>query len=401
MKILYITTIGIGMVFYKSLIGELVAEGNEVDVATNETTSAVPAFYRELGCRIYHIDTSRSPFSLGNVRAIRQIRELVQENGYDLVHCHTPLAAASTRFACKGLRKQGKVKVLYTAHGFHFYKGAPLKNWLLFYPIEKLCSRYTDVLITINQEDYELAKKKMKAKRVEYVPGVGIDVAKFANMVVDRKQKRAELGVPETAFMLLSVGELNKNKNHKVVIKALAQLKDVQCEHCEQSEDSRCAACAPCADVHYVIAGIGKERNSLLRLAARLGVKLHLLGFREDIAELDKVADCYVLPSIREGFNVSVMEAMASGLACVVSDIRGNRELIDEKGGFLCKATSSEAFAEAIRKVLEKKVQTEKVPVDKMLASGLEEYASYNPKKALAFDKAIINAQMKSIYESL
>ncbi len=363
MKILYITTIGGTMAFFKSLIGELVKEGTVVDIATNESSSPVPDYYRELGCNIYHIDTSRSPFSFGNLKAIRQIRDLVEKNGYDIVHCHTPLAAASTRLACKGLRRKGKVKVIYTAHGFHFYKGAPRKNWMIFYPIEKLCSQYTDVLITINKEDYEFAKKKLKAKKVEYVPGVGIDVAKFADVVVDRKAKRIEIGVPEDAFMLLSVGELNENKNHKVVIEALAKLKD--------------------SNIHYVIAGTGAEKDNLQKLADKLGVNLHLLGYRRDIAELDKTADCFILPSIREGLNVSIMEAMASGLPVICGRIRGNVDMVDENIGGLCDPCSPNDFSEVIKSVR---------------SSDRHAKSDYSAKKALLFDKTKIDKQMKNIY---
>lgn len=167
MKILYVTTIGATMNFFREFVDELIKDGNTVDIATNETTSVVPEFYKNLGCKVYPIETSRSPLQKGNVVAINQIRKLVTEEHYDIVHCHTPIAAMCTRLACRKVRKQG-TKVFYTAHGFHFYKGAPLKNWLLYYPVEKICAHFTDVLITINQEDYELAQKKMKAKKVVY-----------------------------------------------------------------------------------------------------------------------------------------------------------------------------------------------------------------------------------------
>ena len=156
MKILYITTIGGTMNFFQSFIQRLVQEGHTVDIACNNTTSKVAGFYYELGCNVYAIQTSRSPLNKGNIRAIRQIKTLVENNHYDIVHCHTPIAAMCTRIACRRARKQG-TKVFYTAHGFHFYKGAPLKNWLVYYPVEKICSYFTDILITINREDYALS----------------------------------------------------------------------------------------------------------------------------------------------------------------------------------------------------------------------------------------------------
>ena len=152
MKILYVTTIGGTMRFFRSVIKELLDAGHVVDIAANEKTSPVAPCYREWGCTVHQIDPSRSPLNKGNLMAIKQIKKLVTENHYDIVHCHTPVAAMCTRLACRKARKSG-TKVFYTAHGFHFYKGAPRKNWLIFYPIEKFCARWTDLLITINKFD--------------------------------------------------------------------------------------------------------------------------------------------------------------------------------------------------------------------------------------------------------
>ena len=275
MKILYVTTIGGTMNFFNSFIKQLINEGHTIDIATNERNSKVPACYHEWGCKVHQIDTSRSPLNKGNVKAIRQLNFLVEQEKYDIVHCHTPVAAMCTRLACRKARKEGTM-VFYTAHGFHFYKGAPLKNWMLYYPVEKICAHFTDVLITINQEDYALAQKKMKAKRVEYVPGVGIDLTKFGQAAVDKSAKRKELGIPEDATLLLSVGELNENKNHETVIRAI---KDVE--------------------VYYVIAGRGGLQEHLQRVINELGMteKVKLLGFRADVAELYQAADIYILPS--------------------------------------------------------------------------------------------------------
>lgn len=318
------------MNFFISYIKMLLDEGHQVDIATNEMDSAVPECYREWGCGIYQIDTSRSPFSGSNLKAFRQIRALVTREKYDIVHCHTPVAAAMTRLACRKARHQG-TKVLYTAHGFHFYKGAPLKNWLLYYPVEKLCAHFTDVLITINREDYALAQKKMKAKRVEYVPGVGIDLEKFGAIRVDRTAKRRELGVPENATLLLSVGELNRNKNHEVVIRAIEGM-----------------------DAYYVIAGRGELRKHLQAVTDECGLteRVKLLGFRSDIGELCKAADICVFPSIREGLGLAAIEAMACGLPLVVADNRGTRDFcVDGANSFVCSPDSPEAFASAIDKL--------------------------------------------------
>ena len=210
MKILYVTTIGITMTFFKQLIRELLDDGHTVDIICNEDNEKVPACYREWNCNIYHHSCSRFPLSKGNLQAISQIKNLVSENQYDIVHCHTPIAAMCTRVACKKLRKEG-LKVIYTAHGFHFYKGAPMLNWLVYYPIEKICSFWTDVLITINQEDYELAKHKMRAKKVEYVSGVGIDVDKFKNTIVDKIMS----GEIKDAKTVAAVFKLKEKLNRK------------------------------------------------------------------------------------------------------------------------------------------------------------------------------------------
>ena len=327
MKILYVTTIGGTMNFFNSFINLLINEGHTIDIATNEHDSKVPACYREWGCRVYQIDTSRSPLKRGNLKAIKQIKKLVKKEKYDIVHCHTPIAALCTRLACSKARKNG-TKVFYTAHGFHFYKGAPLKNWLLYYPVEKICAHFTDVLITINREDYALAQKKIKAKQVEYVPGVGVDLTRFGQTVVDKSAKRKELGIPENATLLLSVGELNENKNHETVIRAIKDL-----------------------DVYYIIAGKGGLQAHLQDVIDGLGMtnQVNLLGFRDDISELCEAADIYVMPSCREGLSVALMEAMASGLPCVVSKIRGNTDLIQEaKGGFLCETMDVAAYAEKL-----------------------------------------------------
>ena len=336
MKILYVTTVGATMTFFKSFFKELVDDGNIVELASNETEWDYPQDVKELGLKSTHIDCSRSILSIGNIKCINQIKKLVKENEYDIVHCHTPIASVCTRIACKKLRKQrintkSPLRVFYTAHGFHFYQGSPKKNWIIFYPIEKLCAKWTDVLITINKEDYNLAKNKFEGLgknkqfegcKVEYVPGVGIDVDKFANTVVDRVAKRKELGVPEDAFLLLSVGELNENKNHQIVIKALAELM--------KTPEGKAK------NYYYVIAGQGPLKGELQNLIDSLNLteRVKLLGWRSDCAELYKTADLLVHPSLREGLPVTVMEAQAAGLPCIGSNIRGVGDVVSRHNLF-------------------------------------------------------------------
>lgn len=353
------------MNFFIPFIRLLLNEGHRVDLAANEKIKKVQICYREWGCKIHPITCSRTPFKIGNITAIKQIRKIVNENNYNLVHCHTPIAAVCARIACRKLRKSG-VKVIYTTHGFHFYKGAPLINWIIYYPIEKLCSHWTDVLITINKEDYIFAREKMMAKKIEYIPGVGIDIDKFRNTVVDIVKKRSEIGVPKDSFLLLSVGELNKNKNHELVIRAIAKMKN--------------------PNIHYVIAGIGSQHKHLRNLANKLGItdQLHLLGYREDVAELYKASDAYAHPSFREGLSVSIMEAMASGLPVICSKIRGNIDLIDENGGFLFSPHS---------------VDECKWSIENLLKYDTTKFGLYNQKKINGFALNFILEKMQKIYK--
>lgn len=333
MKILYVTTISNTVnAFLIPHIKMLIDEGHQVDVAFNIEQEIKPEIY-EMGCKIHQLPLQRSPLKKDNFRAYKILKKIIISEGYDLVHTHTPIASAIVRLVCRSLNN---VRVFYTAHGFHFFKGAPIVNWFIYYPVEKWLARYTDTLITINKEDYSRAKRKFKAKRVEYVPGVGIDLKKFNTVKVDRDLKRSQLGLPKEAFVVLSVGELNKNKNHEVIIRAIAKIDN--------------------PDIHYIVCGEGPLKGYLIDLSEDLGIKnrVHLLGFRKDIAEICKVSDLFTFPSYREGLSVALMEAMANGLPVVCSDIRGNSDLIEDgKGGYLVEPSDVEGFAKYIKELIE------------------------------------------------
>ena len=352
---------------------ELLQEmGYEVHVACNfqkgstctqEKIEVLKNRLKENKIPYFQIDFSRNILKFHEIiKAYKQVKKLLDQERYHFIHCHSPIGGAVGRVAAH----RTKTKVIYTAHGFHFYKGAPLQNWLLYYPVEKFLSRYTDVLITINKEDYHRAKKKFHAKKTCYIPGVGIDVEKIQAVTVDRAQKRGELGVGEDDFLLLSVGELSKRKNHEAVIKALGELKD--------------------PNIKYVICGQGPLREHLEKLAERLGVRnqLFLLGFRNDVIEICKSSDVFVFPSLQEGLPVALMEAMACGLPCVVSKIRGNVDLIDEHGGIVFKKLDFNI----IKKIKEKK-----------FAQKLMNIGRYNSRKSLAFDLKKVDELMKIIYQ--
>ena len=355
MRILYVTTIGTTMGFFKQFIQQLTEQGHSVDIACNDAVAPVPAFYQELGCRMHTINCIRSPFNPGIIQAILQLRELVRRERYDIVHCHTPVAAFCTRFACIKL----PCKVMYTAHGFHFYKGAPLKNWLLFYPVEKLCARFTDVLITINQEDYAIARRKLRAKQVVHVPGVGIDLAAFAP-APDRITLE-EMNIPEGNRILLSVGELSRRKNHEILIRAAAGMQNVT----------------------VLIAGSGALDTKLEALAKELSCDVRFLGYRKDIAALCGICDLFVLPSVQEGLPVALMEAMACGKAVSCSAIRGNVDLVDGTGGTLFDP---------------KDVTSCRTALEEALSRDLAAMGRHNRKVLDAFSLEEVNRQMMALY---
>ena len=353
--------------------------GYEVDVAANflqgstcsdEKVKKLKESLAAMNVRCFQIDFSRNVLNVTqNLRAFRQTKRILDENNYALIHSHSPIGGFLSRVAARNSRKAG-TKVIYTAHGFHFFKGAPLKNWLIFYPIEKICSMWTDVLVTITHEDYQRAKRKMSAKEVVYVPGVGINTAEFAPKEIDSEinsKKREELDISEDAIIMLSVGELNKNKNHELVLRAMVQLNN--------------------PNLHYVIAGRGNLDGYLLQLAEELGVskQLHLLGFRSDVRELFKMADFYAHPSYREGLSVAVMEAMANGLPVMCSEIRGNVDLIDEnKGGYRFSPNN---------------LQTALGALDRMVnCTTRKMMGDFNLKKAAILDLESVLETMKKIY---
>lgn len=353
--------------------------GYKVDVAANfiqgstcsdEKIVALKEYLKGMNVRCFQIDFSRNVSHISqNIKAYKQTKKIIDENDYSIIHSHSPIGGFLSRIAARSARKNG-TKMVYTAHGFHFFKGAPLMNWLIFYPIERISSRWTDVLVTITHEDYQLAQKKMYAREVVYVPGVGINTAIFAPKEEDNvvnTYKRLELGFSKEDTVMLSVGELNKNKNHEIILRAMSQLGR--------------------NDLHYVIAGRGYLKDHLEKLAKELGVsnQLHLLGFRTDVKELFKMADFFAHPSFREGLSVAVMEAMANGLPVICSEIRGNTDLIeDEKGGYLFSPSKQDSVYQALKKIMES--------TDKK-AMGL-----HNLKTAEGLDIKAVLKVMKKIY---
>ncbi|MBO1299544.1 MULTISPECIES: glycosyltransferase family 4 protein [Enterococcus] len=343
-------------------IDMLIKEGHEVSVACSIEQSLKP-FFQDHDVEVYKVPFNRSPFSKHNLSAYKQLKKVINENNFDIVHTHTPVASMITRLACKKM----KSRVFYTAHGFHFYKGASIINWLVYYPIEKYLSRYTDTLITINQEDYQRALKDFFAKNVYLVNGVGLPLEEY-DRPIDRMKKREELGIAQETKVILSVGELNDNKNHKIVIEALKAFKN--------------------ENFKYLICGIGPLEDDLIRQINEAGLsnKIELLGYRNDIIEIMKISDLFVFPSKREGLPVSVMEAMANGVPVMASDIRGNIDLITHgENGIL--------FTSTIDLIdLFKDVFSDNLPMNKYIQRANETVKGYS--------EGIVSKQINEIYRN-
>ena len=319
------------------------------------------------GIKIHQIDFIRAPYHPKNRIAYKQLLELCQKEKFDVIHCNTPIGGVLGRIVGEKCKVP---KIIYEAHGFHFYKGSPILNWLIYYPIEKWLAHKTDVLITINKEDYELARKRMHLRtggKVEYVPGVGIDTAQYLNERTARIDKRKELGLAEDDVALISMGDLIDRKNYPMAINGLARLNNCR--------------------VHYFICGKGPDEEKLKALTSTLGIEnqVHFLGFRTDIKELLNAADVFVLTSKQEGLARSLMEGMASGLPCIASKIRGNTDILDEQqGGFL--VANEKDVSDAIQKLL--------------VAETRQRMSVYNLEKITGYSIEGISGDIKNVYSS-
>ena len=330
----------------------------------------------DLGCRVIETASLRKIFNISELsKAYKQLKHEVETNRYEIVHTQSPIGGVICRLACRKARKLYGTKVIYAAHGFHFFKGAPLKNWLVFYNVEKYCSKFTDLLITINQEDYKNVQK-FKAKEVVYVPGAGVDTNKFVASPDGRERIRKELGIDDETTVLLSVGELIPRKNHVEVLEALKQMKDAGKDY----------------KIKYLIAGRGKIAKELQDKINELGLQeqVQMLGFRSDVADVFAASDIYVFPSHQEGLPVALMEAMSVGMPVVCSRIRGNVDLIEEGvGGYLFDSKDASTLVTALDRMMAK------AEIDRR-AMG-----SHNVAVMENFDKAHVNAVMRGIYSRM
>ncbi|MBQ0099791.1 MAG: glycosyltransferase family 4 protein, partial [Firmicutes bacterium] len=354
--------------FHKPLV-EMLHENNvEVHVCARDNLKEKNGLKLDFADNVFNVPFQRSPFSPKNLKAYKMLKKVINEGEYDVVHCNTPVGGILTRLICKKIKKD-KPCVIYEAHGFHFFKGGSKKNWLLYYPIEKHFAKYTDTLITINKMDYQLAKEKFSAKKVEYIPGVGVNLSGFIHN--ENAITKEDIGLTKEDKIVLSVGELNKNKNHQVIIKAISKIED--------------------KNVHYVLCGNGPLENELKELANKLGVqdRVHFMGYRRDVVDFYPLADVFAFPSRREGLGLAPIEAMNFGVPLVTSNRHGINDY-SENGvtGFKYSPDDYLGFAEGIMKLLN----------DKELSDKIKEN---NKIKAQEFSVENSIKEMKRIYQSI
>ncbi len=361
--------------FNKINIDILSKLGCEIHIAANfgqgdEETLKNNMIYKKKiesqGIKVHQINFTRGSF-IRNLSVVRICRELFKNEKFDMVHIHTETGGFIARLAMRG---KSSTKFMYTPHGISFYRGGSLKCRILYYPVEKwICGKMTSVL-AMNTEEFEIIESWIKG-RAKYIHGVGIDNTAIQDTVVDKLKKRKEFGIPENGVVLFSIGELNTNKNHEIAIRALAKLDD--------------------KNVYYLICGEGDLLPELENLSISLGLKDRVIfaGYRRDIPETIKIADIFVFPSFHEGLPVSLMEAMSAGLPCVISKIRGNVDLIeDKKGGFLYDSRDVNGFAEGIKKMIE--------------SSELREtMGKINAETVRKFSIDVVYSELKSIYEGV
>ena len=337
---------------------------------TQERADGLKVKLENIDVKIYDVDMHRNPASKENWLAYKTIKQIIETEKYDLIHCHSPIGGVLARLAANKSRKLFDTKVIYTAHGFHFFKGGPFKDWLVFYPIERYLSRYTDVLITINQVDSAVAGK-FRMKKLEYIPGVGLDTTKFETVAIDISKKRETLGIPNDAFVILSVGELSARKNHQVIINALHKLNNCK--------------------IYYLICGKGDRENELKEMIHGYGLdnRVFLLGYRSDINELNQIADVSAFPSRREGLGIAGLEAMAAGLPILTSDVQGIPDYsIDGVTGFNYDPMDVDGFASGIKMLFG----------DPTLAKQM---GSNNRQAVKKYDIENVNKIMRKIYNDL
>ena len=364
-KILYITTVsGTINAFLIPHIKMLLEMGYRVDCACN-INNPIKKELIDMGVEIFEIDFQRNPFNKLNINAIKQIKKLQSDMDYDIIHVHTPVASIISRYA---LRKFKNTKVIYTCHGFHFYKGGSIKNWLLFYPIEKIAARWTDTIITINNEDYKIAKKfKQRNKgRVYQINGVGIDKKEYILNDFDKKEFRKTLELENDDFVILVLAEINENKNHIQLIEALNV---VNKKH---------------KNIKAVFAGEALLKDEIMKTIKKYNLddNIKILGLRNDVNKLINMSDIVVLVSKREGLGKCLLEAMVCKKTVIATNTRGPRQFVrHNENGFLVGINNIDETVNAIYKLYEDRYTKEKFEDEAIKTSN--EYLLENILKQL------------------
>ena len=340
MKILYTATVLSHICqFHLPHMKALQEKGWEVHVAAHDNLAVKNGLRLRYCDKFTEVPFERSPKSPKNVKAYRQLKKLIEEEGYDVILCNTPGGGVVTRLAAKKARKDG-TKVIYMAHGFHFYKGASKSGWLVYYPLEKAMARRCDVLVTVNEEDYRLACERFGGRtRVERIHGVGVDEGRYHPVTKEeRAAMRSNEGLKESDFAILCTGELNENKNQATLIAAAAQLRN------------------ELPNLRVLLAGNGPKEQELRAQVESLGLteNVKLLGYRTDLERVTPAVDLVVSCSLREGMPLNIIEAMLCKKPVVASHNRGHDELVEDGAtGFLIDPKDAEGFAAAIRKLAE------------------------------------------------
>ena len=367
--------------------------GYEVHYATDLNTVVYGHDNKRLegtGIILHQIDFVRSPFSREVKKAYGQLKELMENEKFDLIHCHMPMSGVLARKAAAKVYKETgrKVPIIYTAHGFHFFMGAPLRNWL-YYPIERHMARYTDRLITINDEDYKRAQTFPLRGSAEKISGVGINPKKFKDYQINdwsgsqinihdgAEDIRKKYGIGKDYKILISVGELASGKNNMTVIEAMNELRDLK--------------------IVYIICGEGVMREKLELRTKELGLadRVFFAGYVNNTAELLEQCDCFIFPSKREGLPVAMMEAMAVGLPVIASHIRGVDDLIEHtKGGYLVNGFDPVDYAVKVRRMFTEKDGKSAVPRDERR----KQMGLWNRERIKKFSIEVVDKQMRKIY---
>lgn len=332
-KVLYVTTVSRTInAFLIPHINMLLDNGYEVHCACS-IDKPVDKELQRRGVKIFEVPFSRNPLGIGNIKAFIKLEELQRINDYDIVHVHTPIAAIYGRLLKLNFPS---LRIIYTAHGYHFLKGGSKLGWILYYPIEKIMAKFTDVTININKEDYEITKEKLKPKKCYLLNGVGLDLDKYKKLSSKEiQEKRKEFGLKDKDFVVLMVAEINKNKNHIQLINAMDILKDKY------------------PNIKVLCIGDGTLKESLDKqiILRNLQNNIFMLGYRLDVNKLINISDIGILLSRREGLPRNIMEFMACGRKVIATDIRGCRDLIcDETIGTLVNVDDYESTAKAIEK---------------------------------------------------